>query len=80
LVPIIDQIESPTAAVTTCLYSDLGVDLAQAHDFMALSYASGFMCGYIGTGNLDHNIDHGVPSGAATSTKVGASTALGYLA
>jgi hypothetical protein len=28
---------------------------------MVLSCARGFKCGYIDTGNPDHDIDHGVP-------------------
>jgi hypothetical protein len=32
------------------------------HDSMALSYARGFKCGYIHTGNPDHDIDHDIPS------------------
>jgi hypothetical protein len=41
--------------------------------------ARGFKCGYIDTGNPDHDIDHGIPPRTATSTKVAAPTALGYL-
>jgi hypothetical protein len=29
---------------------------------MALSCARGLKCGYIDTGNPDHDIDHGIPS------------------
>jgi hypothetical protein len=40
--------------------------------------AYGFKCGYIDTGNPDHDINHGEPW-HTTSTKVAAPTALGFL-